>query len=42
MDVLRNFQPELVDVEVESLLLVEDHDGGDVQLDHRLASPMKV
>src|SRR5206468_11924666 len=39
LDVLANFQPELGDIEVKSLVLVENHDGGDVQLDHRLFSP---
>src|SRR6266568_4099467 len=39
LDVLAHFQPELVDIEVKSLVLVEDHDGGDVQLDHRVFSP---
>src|SRR5207237_2877158 len=41
LDVLSFLQPELVDVEVEGLVFVEDHDGGDVQLDHRLFSPLR-
>src|SRR5687767_4462653 len=39
LDVVAFLQPELIDVEVEGLVLVEDHDGCDVQLDHRLCSP---
>src|SRR5438309_4246044 len=41
-DVLAFLQPELVDVEVKSLVLVEDHDGGDVEFgDHRSFSPLR-
>src|SRR5207302_3419526 len=42
LDVLALLQPELVDVEVKSLVLVEDHDGGDVEFgDHRWFSPLR-
>src|SRR5258705_779891 len=41
LDVLSDLQPELVDVEVKGLVLVEDHDGGHVQLDHRLFLPIQ-
>src|SRR6266705_4489698 len=42
LDVLALLQPELVDVEVKSLVLVEDHDGGDVEFgDHRSFSPLR-
>src|SRR5947208_16304468 len=42
LDVLALLQPELVDVEVKSLVLVEDHDRGDVEFgDHRSFSPLR-
>src|SRR5713226_8605299 len=42
LDILALLQPELVDVEVKSLVLVEDHDGGDVEFgDHRSFSPLR-
>src|SRR5438270_4849111 len=42
LDVLALLQSELVDVEVKSLVLVEDHDGGDVEFgDHRSFSPLR-
>src|SRR5438034_6865390 len=42
LDVLALLEPELVDVEVKGLVLVEDHDGGDVEFgDHRSFSPWR-
>src|SRR6185503_8623667 len=40
LDVLALLQPELVDIEVESLVLIEDKDRCDVQLGDHFRSPL--